>query len=82
VLRTSVPDRPGNLAGMTEQIASAGANVIDIMHRRAAWGVPLDRTGLEMILEVRDQSHGAAVIQHLRDQGYRVSAVGRDEYEN
>lgn len=81
VLRSSVPDRPGNLSGMTEQIAAAGANVVDIMHRRAAWGVPLDRTGLEMILEVRDQAHGEAVIQRLRDQGYRVSAVGRDEYE-
>ena len=81
VLRSSVPDRPGNLSGMTEQIAATGANVVDIMHRRAAWGVPLDRTGLEMILEVRDQAHGAAVIQRLRDQGYRVSAVGRDEYE-
>jgi len=82
VLRSSVPDRPGNLAGMTTQIAAAGANVVDIMHRRAAWGVPLDRTGLEMILEVRDQEHGEAVIQRLREHGYRVSAVGRDEYEN
>jgi threonine dehydratase len=82
VVRTSVPDRPGNLAGMTAQIAAAGANVIDIMHRRAAWGVPLDRTGLEMILEVRDQAHGEAVIERLRSLGYRVSAVGRDEYES
>jgi threonine dehydratase len=82
VLRSSVPDRPGNLAGMTEQIAAAGANVIDIMHRRAAWGVPLDRTGLEMILEVRDQAHGEAVIERLREHGYHVSAVGRAEYEN
>src|SRR6185437_13628929 len=80
VLRTSVLDRPGNLADMTAQIAVAGANVVDIMHRRAAWGVPLDRTGLEMILEVRDKAHGAAVIQHLTEQGYRVSAVGDDEY--
>jgi threonine dehydratase len=82
VLRSSVPDRPGNLAGMTEQIAAAGANVIDIMHRRAAWGVPLDRTGLEMILEVRDQAHGEAVIERLREHCYHVSAVGRAEYEN
>lgn len=81
VLRTSVLDRPGNLAGMTEQIAAAGANVVDIMHRRAAWGVPLDRTGLEMILEVRDHEHGRAVIQRLTENGYRVSAVGNDEYQ-
>jgi threonine dehydratase len=80
VLRTSVTDQPGNLAEMTEQIASAGANVVDIMHRRAAWGVPLDRTGIEMILEVRDNAHGQAVIERLSEHGYRVSKVGNDEY--
>jgi threonine dehydratase len=80
VLRTSVLDRPGNLAGMTDQIAAAGANVVDIMHRRASWGVPLDRTGIEMILEVRDKAHGQAVIQRLIEKGYRVSAVGNGEY--
>jgi threonine dehydratase len=65
---------------MTEPIASAGANVVDIMHRRAAWGVPLDRTGIEMILEVRDNAHGQAVIERLSEHGYRVSKVGNDEY--
>jgi threonine dehydratase len=80
VLRTSVLDRPGNLAGMADQIAAAGANVVDIMHRRASWGVPLDRTGLEMILEVRDKAHGQAVIQLLTEKGYHVSAVGDSEY--
>ena len=82
VLRTSVLDRPGNLAGMTDQIAAAGANVVDIMHRRAAWGVPLDRTGIEMILEVRDTAHGQAVIQLLTEKGYRVSAVVNGEYQD
>ena len=65
VIHTSVPDRPGNLARMINFVADEGANMIDIAHRRAAWQVPVDRTGIEMILEVRDEQHGQAVISRL-----------------
>jgi threonine dehydratase len=80
VLRTSVPDRPGHLAALLNQIAAAGANVIDIHHRRSAWGVPLDHTGLEMILEVRDGDHGQQVLDHLATAGYVASRVLAGEY--
>lgn len=80
VLHTSVPDRPGNLSKMLNHVASEGANVIDIHHRRAAWQVPVDRTGIELILEVRDEEHGQAVIQRLERAGYRIERVGAGEY--
>ncbi len=80
VLHTSVPDRPGNLSRMLDHVASQGANVIDINHRRAAWQVPVDRTGLEMILEVRDEEHGQAIIQRLEAHGYCIERVGEGEY--
>jgi threonine dehydratase len=75
VIRTSVPDRPGQLAGLAEQIAAAGANVVDIHHRRSVWGVPLDHTGLELILEVRDADHGQAVLDRLSAAGYVTARV-------
>ncbi len=80
VLHTSVPDRPGNLSKMLNHVASEGANVIDIHHRRAAWQVPVDRTGIELILEVRDEEHGQAVIRRLERAGYRIERVGAGEY--
>jgi threonine dehydratase len=80
VLHTSVPDRPGNLARMLDFVAAAGANVIDINHRRAAWQVPVDRTGIEMILEVRDEAHGHTVVQSLTAEGYTIERVGEGEY--
>lgn len=80
VLHTSVPDRPGNLARMLEHVAASGANVIDINHRRAAWQVPVDRTGIEMILEVRDEAHGQHVVQCLERAGYTIERVGEGEY--
>nr|WP_025745696.1 threonine ammonia-lyase [Kallotenue papyrolyticum] len=80
VLHTSVPDRPGNLARLLRYAADEGANVIDIQHRRAAWQVPLDRTGIELILEVRDEEHGRAVISRLEEAGYCIERVGAGEY--
>ncbi len=80
VLHTSVPDQPGNLARLADHLAAAGANVIDINHRRGAWRVPLDRTGLELILEVRDEAHGQEVVRLLTEAGYGLERVGAGLY--
>jgi threonine dehydratase len=80
VLRTSVPDRPGNLARLSQAVADAGANVVDIHHRRSLWGVPLADTGLELVLEVRDEAHGQEVVATLTAAGYAIHRVGETEY--
>jgi len=80
VLRTSVPDRPGNLAQLALMAAQAGANVIDIHHRRSLWGVPLADTGLELVLEVRDEQHGQEVVAALTAAGYAINRVGGTEF--
>jgi threonine dehydratase len=77
LLRTTVDDRPGNLAPLISQVAVAGANVIDIFHRRAVWLVPVDRVGVEMVLEVRDEQHGQDVVQHLTQAGYIIEREGQ-----
>lgn len=77
LLKTTVDDRPGNLAPLISEVARAGANVVDIFHRRAVWLAPLDRVGIEMVLEVRDEEHGRAVVQHLNESGYPVEREGQ-----
>jgi threonine dehydratase len=78
VLRTTVDDRPGNLAPLVGHVAAGGANVIDIFHRRAAWLGPVDRVGIEMILEVRNEDHAQAILATLLDHGYHVERVGQE----
>ena len=80
VLRTSVDDRPGNLAPLIERCARAGANVIDIFHRRAIWLAPLDRVGIALVLEVRDEEHGRDVMKSLAEAGYHVEREGREQW--
>jgi threonine dehydratase len=80
VLHTSVPDRPSNLAPLVNLIGLAGANIVDIHHRRAAWQIPIDRVGIELILEVRDETHAGELINSLEHEGYEVERAGAGEY--
>jgi threonine dehydratase len=77
LLKTTTDDRPGNLAPLIGRVAEAGANVIDVFHRRAVWLAPLDQVGIELVLEVRDEAHGQAVIQHLGACGYAIEREGQ-----
>jgi len=76
LLRTSVDDRPGGLAGLVNHVAQTGASVMDLFHRRAMWRVPVDRAGVELVLEVRDEEHAQAVIARLREAGYHCEREG------
>lgn len=76
LLRTSVDDRPGGLAGLVNCVAATGASVLDLFHRRAMWRVPVDRAGVQLILEVRDEEHAQAVIASLNNSGYYCEREG------
>ncbi len=75
VLRLTLLDRPGQLATVINHVAACGANILDVIHRRAVWLAPLTRTGIELVLEVRDESHGQMVIQRLQEAGYGIERV-------
>ena len=75
VLKLTVLDRPGQLSTLIDHVAACGANIVDVMHRRAFWLAPLTRTGVELVLEVRDEAHGQQVIQTLHDAGYGCERV-------
>ena len=47
-----------------------------LLHRRAMWRVPVERAGVELILEVRDEDHALAVVEHLGRCGYHCEREG------
>lgn len=81
MLKLLVIDRPGMLADLLKHVAEIRANVIEVFHRRAMWLAPLGKTGIEMLLEVRDEQHGREVTRHLRDCGYHVEREGVGDWE-
>jgi threonine dehydratase len=81
MLKLLVLDRPGMLANLLDHVAETRANVIEIYHRRAMWLAPLGKTGIEMLLEVRDEQHGRDVVRHLEESGYHVEREGVGDWE-
>lgn len=81
IFKLLVVDRPGNLAEMLNQVAHAGANVIEVFHQRAIWLAPLGRVGIEVILEVRDNDHANEVQLHLKKCGYQVERNNQQDWD-
>ncbi len=81
MLKLLVLDRPGMLAALLNHVAETRANVIEVFHRRAMWLAPLGKTGIEMLLEVRDEEHGREVLSHLESSGYHVEREGQGDWE-
>ena len=81
IMKLLVLDRPGGLAGLLNMVAETGANVVEVYHQRAIWLAPLGYTGIEMILEVRDEQHGRDVHKHLETAGYHVEREFQGHWE-
>ena len=70
VLRTLVPDRPGELAKLLGLLAAERVNVVEVEHQREAGGVPVGHTGVELTLLTRDPEHCEQLIAQLDEWGY------------
>ena len=80
VLKLLVLDRPGSLSRMLQSVAELGGNVIEVNHQRAIWLAPLGYTGIELILEVRDDDHATHIVSHMRGRGYNVEREGQGDW--
>ena len=68
-------DRPGSLASLLSEVGDAGANVIEVIHNRLSETVPYGRTGVDLLVEVRDEAHIAALSARLVERGYPVTRL-------
>ncbi|MGH9170265.1 MAG: threonine ammonia-lyase [Acidimicrobiales bacterium] len=76
VLFARISDRPGNLARLLSQVASSGANIVDVVHLREGFDLHIRETAVHLVLETRNPAHAAAVIEQAKQAGYDVHAVG------
>ncbi|MCR2812167.1 threonine ammonia-lyase [Microbacterium sp. zg.Y1090] len=74
-LQIPLPDRPGQLARVSELLAIAGANVIEVLHTRHGQGLQISEVILQLSVETRGAEHRALVIQTLTDAGYAPAIV-------
>lgn len=74
-LRIPLPDRPGQLARVSELLAAAGANVMEVLHTRHGQGLQIDEVFLQLSVETRGQEHRAHVIAVLEEAGYAPTVI-------
>jgi threonine dehydratase len=70
-IRIMLPDRPGQLARVSQVISDAGANVVEVLHTRHGQGLVINEVALDLSIEARGPEHAQEVIHRLREVGFR-----------
>ena len=74
-LRVYISDRPGGLSGLLDLIAATRANIVDLRHERAYFGVHLGDTVVDITLETRGPEHIGELMGILEKSGYPYQRV-------
>ncbi len=69
-LQIPLPDRPGQLARVSDLLALAGANVIEVLHTRHGQGLEISEVILQLSVETRGEEHRQRVIALLEEAGF------------
>jgi threonine dehydratase len=70
VLRTLIPDRPGELVKLLNLIADARGNVVSVEHHREGMALSVTETEVELTLVTRDREHCDALLAAMSAAGY------------
>jgi threonine dehydratase len=72
MFRCRLSDRPGALATLLHEVASLGANVLDVAHERVAPKLRVDEAEVLLQVETRGPGHCDELISKLRQAGYTL----------
>ncbi len=71
--RARIPDTPGGLARLLNELASVEANVLDVVHERTSASLHLDEVEVQLQVETRGVEHAERVLTRLRECGYPLT---------
>ena len=74
-LRITLPDHPGGLERLTAVIAGERANIVQVVHDRAYFGVNLGDAKIDVTMETRGADHAEEMMRRLREAGYGFERV-------
>jgi threonine dehydratase len=75
VIRTRVPDRPGELVRLLELVAQERVNVVSVEHHREGMATSVGETEIELTLTTRDAEHCASLLAAMQEWGYPVERL-------
>ncbi|MBM3516407.1 MAG: threonine ammonia-lyase [Alphaproteobacteria bacterium] len=69
-LRVGIVDQPGVLARVVGVIGANGGNIIDVVHQRLFFDVPVRQADVDIVVETRSADHVHALLDDLRAAGF------------
>jgi threonine dehydratase len=75
VVRTRVPDRPGELAKLLTMLGNERVNVVEVEHQRETADISVAETGVELTLVTRDSAHCDEILATMSRLGYPVERL-------
>jgi len=76
VLFTRIEDHPGALARFLTRLGQAGGNVLEVTHIRDGIALDVGETGVQVVLETRNEVHAAQVCTAIEVGGYSAERLG------
>jgi len=74
-LRIPLPDHPGALQRLTTILAAERANIVQVVHDRAYFGVHLGEGIVDVTVETRGREHAGELLRKLGEAGYSYERV-------
>ena len=78
-IRVGIADAPGALSKDASQIGETGANIVEVLHQRMFYDVPVKQANLDIMIETRDESHIHDVLARLQAAGYTAKILSESE---
>jgi threonine dehydratase len=75
VVRSRVPDRPGELIKLLTLVAQERVNIHSVEHHREGMAISVGETEVELILSTRDAEHCRVLLDTMQRWGYPVERV-------
>ena len=70
-----LPDRPGALKEVVDEITAARANIVEVVHDRFSRDIDAGSAGVTLSLETDGRGNADALIRRLRDRGIRFRVM-------
>ena len=75
VIRSRLPDRPGELITLLSLIAQERGNLVSVLHQRQGVSLDLGDTGVELTIVMRNEEHCQTMLAALEASGFPVERI-------
>ncbi|MEK0318562.1 MAG: threonine ammonia-lyase [Nitrosopumilus sp.] len=70
-----LPDRPGALKDLVDEITDANANIVEVVHDRLSLGINAGSAGVTLSLETEGQESADKLIERLKEKGIQFKLL-------